>query len=189
MNIGKFKTISKMRIFISFLLGLIVFGVYSVKAQGTCDIPQKDGKFYYSEVVDVPNAKEDELFKRGLKWMNTEFTNANGRMDQQEKANGVIEFNGNIRLYKEDHGTKVNGDLVKYKLKIEFKDGRYRYQFYKFHIDKSTYFELEKWLNPKVFKPDEVADNCKVVNDAIEKIISDMKKSLASSGKKQEDNW
>lgn len=169
-------------------LGLFAFAPAS---ENPCAIPQDDdGKFYYNEVVQVPDVSKDELFKRAKTWLDANYVNVNQKLNKDEIGDQVVELDGFYRLMgKDKKGASTLDAVIKYKLKILFKDGRYRYEFYKFHIDKGFYFPLEKWLDPKTLDPAMAEDRCARVHEHFTTLIADMKNEIADPTVNEEDNW
>ena len=54
-----------------------------------------------------------------------------------------------MKIYYNDSktGTRMDGGLILYTIRIEFKDNKYRYTLTDFNLKTSSRFPIEKWMN------------------------------------------
>ncbi len=126
-----------MKIFLFFLIT-----VFSAPLFGqTLPIDEKTGKVAYQEVVNVnidKNSKTD-LYLKGKEWIATTFKSANDVIQMDDKEGGIIIGKGVIKIDPtcEVCGAsgihKTQSGFIEFTFKIEFKDGRYRYEFTNFN--------------------------------------------------------
>ena len=88
-------------------------------SKDTVTLPMSEGRITFSEIVNVPNTTADTLYTRAKLWAATTYVSAPDAIKLDSKADGVLLIKG-----YSDYGW---GTAIYYELKIEFKDGRYRY--------------------------------------------------------------
>ncbi|MCX6252481.1 MAG: DUF4468 domain-containing protein [Bacteroidetes bacterium] len=105
--------------------------------------------FKYQEVVNQDGTK-DILFERGMAWMRVFYVNPNSVANVMDKANGKIEGIGRLRVYYFDKdSTKLDGGIVTYALRLEFKENKFRYTLNDFNLKTISRYPIERWMNPK----------------------------------------
>ncbi|MEX0968632.1 MAG: DUF4468 domain-containing protein [Bacteroidia bacterium] len=174
------------------LLFILMAATFNLKAQTDCAIPldADDNTFKYGEVVEVAGVNKDELFERAMAWIKNEYVNAANKLDADAKEKGVIDLDGRFRVEERNSKGKRQGDMiVEYRLNILFKDGRYKYEFYKFHLNKGYFFALERWLDPNVTEAGTKTEECEQVNDHILEKIAAMKEAIANPEVEEEEEW
>ena len=131
---------------------LLCASIISLFAQQTQPSPQlpvdPDSKLItYKEVVNQDGNK-DFLYDRGAEWLRAYYLSPVSVAKVQDKVNGKIEGTARIPLYYQDEtGLKRDAGIVYYDLKLEFKDGKYRYILTNFHLKASSMYPLEKYFN------------------------------------------
>ena len=102
----------------------------------------------YSGVVEERAAK-DELYKRAVKFFNTNYKNPTDVIKKQDEAGGEIEGVARFTIYNpvEKDGVKPQAGLVSYTINLKIKDGRYKYEINKINWKQASYFGIEKWMD------------------------------------------
>jgi len=143
----------------------------------------------YKEVVNE-NGTPDELYVRGIEWINSFYKNPTGvtrtRDPQNHKIIGVAYF----KIKKSDKdGLRLDAGEIGYTITLEFRENRYRFELTKYNVKKASHFPLERWMNPK--DPQYTAD----CPDFIEQMDQYSRELIASMKKGMkpkvtiEDNW
>lgn len=179
---------------ISFILISVFLGsFFNLQAQQTDSlsfpVDEDSGKIEYQEVVEA-EGKTKELFYRAITWMNDHWKNARGMIKEQDPTNGVLkaEVRFDIRKKKENGGTKRAGRLV-YVLKMEFKDGRYRYTINNLNLLKTSIYPLERWINPESEYYDQRdPEKLRIIAEEIDKVIKSMKEGMKKE-EEEDDDW
>ena len=83
----------------------------------------------YSDVVNIDSVSKSELFKRGLVWTAEAFRSSNDVIQVKDKEAGMILGKGTFDYPGKD---KFYNGVVRFTFKLQFKDGRYKYDFYDF---------------------------------------------------------
>ena len=123
-------------------LGLSALLYLSANAQVNKDtvginLPFKDSNLLYTGVVTISNKTKIDLYKNAQQWFVDYFNSSKAVIQNQDKEDGLIVGKGILKFAsKIGMGmTMPFGDNVT--VKIECKDGKYRYSFYDISI---TYF-------------------------------------------------
>lgn len=100
-------------------------------------LPTKNGALFYQQVVTVDSVSKGELFDRGRMWAVDYFNSAKDVIQIADKEAGQITGKGIFTLAN----TKYSGivvSIVKFTFNIQYKDGKYRAQFYDFLITSTS---------------------------------------------------
>lgn len=175
------------------LLMIMIFVPFFLMAQKNIQINMPEipldekGKIKYVEVVKE-DATKDELFKRCVRWINTEYKNPNSVISTRDMVNGKIEIHHQFRVYNTlESGTKTIAGTVLYKMIIRFKEGRYRVQMDDFIIKKTIRTDAEIWLDEShaEYSPSYATQ----LNDFSLAIIASMKKGMVPKKEYVEEEW
>lgn len=183
-----------MKRLIFIFLGLSLLAGKSASAQSMpFDTTKK--KVIYTEVVSVPGTNKDKLQDRALTTLRSIYKEADKKIVTNDKGEGKLVLNGYTKIILKDPKTGLmtpDPAFVKYKLQIDFKDGKYRYTFYDFNIDKGGYpFPIERWVDPKFEKPknDRVDEKVEFVNNDIRNIIAKLKEGMKQDKVQTKSDW
>ncbi len=128
------------------LLSSLLSNAQQNDSTSTIPVDSKTGRITYQEVIKEEGTKE-ELFNRCIYWVNTFFENPVSVTKIRDFETGRIEGRHQFRLTYEEDGYNKDGGMVLYTVRIELKDGRYRYTITDFDLRKATRFPLETWLD------------------------------------------
>jgi hypothetical protein len=145
----------------------------------------------YKEVVQEEGTK-NELFNRGSTWLRIFYANPMAVSRVRDQASGLIRGQHPFRVHHVDeNGNKVDGEMILYTFKIEFKDGRYRYSVYDFLVKRISRYPLENWLNKE--DPDynpKWDEYLRQVDDYVRREwIPSLKSNMKPEIKKVEEEW
>ena len=129
-----------------FVLLIVLFAFVNVKAQVSVDPDTK--KIMYREVVSMDGNK-DTLYNRAMACVNSFYKNPQAVTTVRDPENGIILCAHRFAMKETDKDGNVltSNVVVEYKLKIEAKEGRYRYTFDEFRKKDVSMFPLERWLD------------------------------------------
>lgn len=106
----------------------------------------KTGQAEYTDVVTVAGTADTTLHKRALAWINEFYTNPNGVIQSNDSLAKKIEGKARFRLTTAGAGDRrIPSGYVAYSFSMEFKEGRYRYQVYRIHWQKPSYYDVSRW--------------------------------------------
>ena len=105
----------------------------------------KDGKVFYQKVVEVEGATVKDMFVSSKIWANDAFGVTKNDLQVEELERGLLVFVGSVI---DDRMTNVSNPTQSFKLKLEFKEGKYRYTMYDF----VTSYEADDFLFNKAIE-------------------------------------
>jgi hypothetical protein len=167
------------------------FAITSLSAQQVSNMPVDDQTklITYKEVVQVKGTK-DELYVRGIEWINSYYKNPTDVTRTRNREDGLIKGVARFKTFFNDKdGFKKDGPMIEYALTFEFKDGRYRFIFSEMTRKETSRQPVELWLNTsdKAYNP-QWDDYLKQIDSYFKTTIASLKKGLEPVVKK-EDAW
>lgn len=174
-----------MKTLFSFLLILISSTFAFAQEESEFVVPVEDGNIIYAEVVEVPQESAKELYNRTIAWMDNEFTNARRKIDKKNAEKPMLVYDGEFRMNPDDYGSTE----IKYKAKFEYKEGKFRYQIYKLHIDKGYFYGLERWFKESELPKEEAISRFKTIEGHVTKLIDSFKSYISSPPEAGGDDW
>jgi hypothetical protein len=180
------------------LIALVGFLGTRVSAQEMPKMPYDTTKkqIIYTEVVPLPGMTKDQMFDKAYTVLNDIYNEVDKKIEKKDKEGGVVELKCTTRVMLKDPKTKelVQEKLyIKYKLKISFKDGKYRYEFYDFHEDRGGYkYPIEKYYlkDPAtVSAANRPEERLAYLDQDIKGIIKKLKDGMAGQKVEKKDEW
>ncbi len=143
----------------------------------------------YKEVVQQEGNKLD-LFNRAVEWINKTYKNPADVTKVRNPETGLIELIHRIELTLDEKGVTRAGGIVDYTLKLEMKEGRYRYTITNFNLKQASRVPIEKWLDKtdKAYTPS-LDLYLAQVDDHTRKLIESLKKGMEPPIQKKVDDW
>jgi len=156
-------------------------------------VPLKNGKIYYSGIVNIDSVSKDELYYRAKRWFVDTYSSAQDNIQIDDKENGEIVGKGCFRTYWDVtllSGMEVN---ICQTVRILIKDGKYKYEFKDFFIryyvapDQSTNgsdvdMQLENWKSYS-------KKNSQRIFKKIDASVNDLIRSLSAALKTKPEEW
>jgi len=143
----------------------------------------------YKEVVQQEGTKSD-LFNRAVEWINKTYKNPADVTKVRNPETGLIELIHRIELAYDEKGVNRSGGIIDYTLRIEMKEGRYRYTFTNFNLKQTSRVPIEKWLDKSDKAYTSSWDNYLFqVDKATRELIESLKKGMQPPVKKKIDEW
>ncbi len=176
---------------IALMLGFFTSNAQTVPTDLPIDQETKQAK--WEGVVDVKEIKKDELYDRGLNWVNTFYTNPVGVLKSQNKETGEIEGKARFKLNTKDKKGVVspNGGIVEYTIHLYFKDGKYKYEITRVHFVTNSYYDVSKWLDKSQANYNEAAFNYNLEQtiEYMEKLEDSLDEAMKKSLEKKKGDW
>jgi len=143
----------------------------------------------YKEVVTVPGTPA-ELYNRAIEWINKQYKNPADATKVRDQASGIIEIVHRIELKKTEQGAELVAGRVDYSMKLELKDGRFRYTITNFNMKDISRQPFERYLNKqdKAYIP-AWDDYLKQVDDFTRNLIESLKQGMQAPAEKKPDTW
>jgi hypothetical protein len=131
--------------------------LYSQIIEQTSKVPVDEvtGLITYQDVVHTEGSKQ-ELFNRVVGWVNQFYVNPTEATKVRSPESGIIEILHRFKITNEvDNGVQVDAGVILYSLKIELRDGRFRYTMNNFVLRQASRFPVERWLdkNDQAYDP------------------------------------
>ena len=133
----------------STILGcLCVYSVVAQTASPNLPIDPDTKKITYRDVI-TQEGNPGYLYDKAIQWFGYYYLNAASVYSVQDRVNGKVEGIGRMKIYFNDNktGTRMDGGLITYQIKIEFKENKYRYTISDFNLKTASRFPIEKWMN------------------------------------------
>jgi hypothetical protein len=143
----------------------------------------------YKEVVTVAGTPA-ELFNRAIEWINKQYKNPADATKVRDQASGIIEIVHRIEITKVEQGATLVAGRVDYSMKLEMKDGRFRYTITSFTMKDISRQPLERYMdkNDKSYIP-AWDDYLKQVDDFTRNMIESLKHGMQAPAEKKPDTW
>jgi len=158
-----------------FILSLLVYS-----QDINVPVDENTGLITYQEVVKEEGSA-DSLYVRSIEWINLYFPNPQGVTKIRDRENGKIVINHSIRPYDTDKdGLKINSNtIVDYVMRIELRDGRYRYTITDFTMRAMSRFPLERWLDKSyAYYDTKWPEYLKQMDQSMNEMIKSMKEGM-----------
>jgi hypothetical protein len=178
--------------FLKIVFSALMFSGLNIKAQDIAPVMPVDPEtklITYKEVVTVEGTRS-ELFNRAIGWVNKQYKNPVDATKVRDQASGIIEIIHRIELTKEEKGVAVLAGTVDYSMKLELKDGRYRFTITNFNSKSVSRKPIEPWMNKDDSAYLPVYENyLKQVNDYMLNLIAGLKLAMLAPAAKKPDTW
>jgi len=175
-----------------FLVMLLLTGALQAQDTTLAGIVPVDesGLITWQGVIQVSGKTKDDLYKKGIEWVNSYFPNPSSVTKKRSPEDGVIEGTYSIRLTDSVNGRKVPSKTVNYKFRLEFRDGRFRYTINEFTLKADSRFPLERWLDKKgPFYDIKNKPYLEQVRDTVNDMVDKMTAFITKPDKPEEEEW
>ncbi len=178
------KTVLNIMVITAFMIAS-----FTVKAQ-IVPVDEESGKVIYQEVVQQQGTKKGSYYKC-IEWFNSYYPNAIDVTKKRDASNGVIEGRAKIRMYKKNKtDTNMPKGVVYYSIRIDLKDGRYRYTLSDFNFKSASKYPIENWLDKeRLDYSKENEDYLKQIDKKMKELIESLKKGMAKTNETKTDDW
>lgn len=143
------------------------------------------GLIDYTDVVPVEGATQAELFQRGKLWLASSFKSTKDVIQAEDKDAGFIIAKGNSTIVIKAAGLG-NAEPLYYTIKLNYKDGRYKYEVTDFYIQsQGVNIPVERFVFPADTK--HFAKINSQYGPQVEAVVQDIIKSLKAGMLKSND--
>ncbi len=176
------------------LLAITIFSVSNMSiAQEAVDLPidEETQLITYSSVVDAQGSKY-LLFDKAFRWFHSYYKNPTNVVREKNKEAGEINGIGRFKIMNPPgkKGPQTMGGIVNYKISINFKDGRYKYEISNINWKQTSYYPIEKWMDKSSKSYDKRFDFfLQEVDKNIKQLIDSLNKSMVVKEKKKDNDW
>lgn len=107
--------------------------VSTSQAQGTYELPTKDGKLFFTNVVTVDSTfKKNDLYSKARQWFVNYYKSADDVLQMDDKEEGKLIGKG-LHKYNFFNGLDASEVNLFFTVNITVKDGKYKYEIYNFN--------------------------------------------------------
>lgn len=150
----------------------------------------ESGKITWQDVIQVQGQPKEQLYNKGIEWVNTYFPNPSSVTKKRSPEDGLIEGSYSIRLTDDHNGQKVPSKIVNYTFKLEFREGRFRYTITDFNLKAASRFPLERWLDRDgPFYDINNRPYLLQIRDTMDDMIEKMTAYITKPDKPEEEEW
>ncbi|MFM9946077.1 MAG: DUF4468 domain-containing protein [Bacteroidia bacterium] len=173
-----------------FSLTFITISLFSYSQQ-TIPVDEETKQALITEVIEVSGATQAELYDRAMVWINKFYPNPTGFIQSKDPATGEIVGKAQFRITSTDKkGTESFDGMVGYTIKLNFKDGKFKYEISKINWKQASYYDVSKWMNTKDQYYKEVYQGyLQQTNTYFDNLKADLKKAVKSPPAKKKDDW
>lgn len=176
-------------LFVATILGF-PFALPAQEAVPAMPVNSETNLISYQEVIMVDGLQK-ELFNRAIEWINVNYKNPADVTKVRNPESGLIEIFHRFFLDRIDNkGNKVPAGIVVYTLRIEMKDGRFRYTITDMSLKQSSRYPIERWLDKtdKAYNPNYEL-YLSQVDKQVKVLIESLKKGMLPGIQKKKDVW
>ena len=150
-----------------------------------------DGKYEYSEVVNVDSASAQKLYSNAKIFIVTAFKSGKAVTQLNDDAAKTVAGNGTEQVFTKGLVGSAINKFIKFRILIQSKDGRYKYSITNFEIhfisdaiDRT--YALEDSKN-KVLTKKQTVEVFQQLNTDMHSLIAELKKTMASKTESTQD--
>lgn len=171
-----------------FIMFLSVYLALSVSAQ---NLPiDENTRLINYNAVEKADGSADVIYKKGHAWFFSYFKNPHNVVKKSES--NQIEARARFKILNppDKKGVQTMGGIVLYSFKVDFKDGRYRYEITNIIWKQNSKYPVERWMDKNAKSYQNKYDfYLEQVDKEINKTIQSLNKALKLNAKKTNDNW
>lgn len=185
----------------SFLLAatmLVMAPALMLKAQNNTIIPpkmpvdDKTGLITYSRVVESPGLSATQAYLKGLAWAMKYYKNPTDVIRERDTVNNSILCKARFKISNppDKKGFATDAGLVMYTIKVQFKDGRYRYELTEINWKQTSHYPVERWMdtNSQVYR-NEYAWYLQQTDTEVKEVIKSLERVMQEKDSAKSDDW
>ena len=176
------KIIFTISLFCSFLIS---------NAQQTLPVDAETKQALIKEVVDVPGAKQAELYDRAMAWINKFYPNPTGMVQTKNPETGEIVGKAQFKISSKDKkGVESYDGMVAYTITLNFKDGKFKYEITRIRWVQASYYDVSKWMDTKdQYYKEAYQGYIQQTNTYFDNLKTELKKAVKTPPAKKKDDW
>lgn len=167
---------------------LSIFLCLSVSAQNL-PVDENTKLISYNAVEKVEGSAEI-IYKKAHTWFFSYYKNPHNVVKKSE--NNQIEARARFKILNaaDKKGVQTMGGIVLYTFKVDFKDGRYRYEITNIIWKQNSKYPIERWMDKTAKNYRKQYDYyLEQVDQEIQKTIQSLNAALKMKDKKANNNW
>lgn len=153
---------------------------------------EKTDLITYSAVIEVKGQTAGELYKRAISWAGSYYKNPADVIRERDSINGKIVCKARFKIMnpEDKKGITTDAGNVMYSLRIQFKEGRYRYELSEINWKQPSYYPCERWLDRSSPSFSPAFDHYLLQTDqTLNSILKNLEKAMSSPDASRADDW
>lgn len=177
---------------------LVLFPALMLKAQNNTITPpkmpvdDKTGMITYTKVVESPGLSATQAYQKGLAWAMKYYKNPTDVIRERDSLNNSMLCKARFKISNppDKKGFATDAGLVMYTLKVQFKDGRYRYELTEINWKQTSHYPAERWMDTKnqMYKS-EYAYYLQQTDTEVKEVIKSLEKAMQEKEAAKSDDW
>lgn len=174
------------------LLSTQLINAQTVQQAPKLPVDEKTGLITYSKVSEVSGTTSGTLYQRALEWANKHYKNPADVIRERDSVGGQITCKARFKIMNpaDKKGVATDAGNVMYTLKIQFKDGRYRYELTEINWKQQSYYPCERWMDKTAagYKP-EFDYYLQQTDASVREALKSMEKALSTAPSAKTEDW
>jgi len=162
----------------------------NVEQNGLMPVDESTGLITYQDVVQTEGNRE-ELYNRAIGWVNSFYVNPADATNVRNPESGIIEIAHRFKITTMNQsGVETDAGMILYELKLELRDGRFRYTMNNFVLRQTSRFPVERWLDKsdKAYNPN-WDEYLKQIDSFARGLISNLVEAMKPEVEVKEEKW
>lgn len=155
-------------------------------------VDEKTGLITYTKVTELTGSTTGSLYQRAIEWVNKYYKNPADVLREKDSIGGLVVCKARFKIQNppDKKGLSTDAGVVMYTLKIQFKDGRYRYELSEINWKQQSYYACEKWMDKAApgYKP-EFDFYLQQVDASVRETLKSMEKAMSTPAAAKSDEW
>lgn len=174
------------------LLSVQLINAQPVQQAPKLPVDDKTGLITYNKVTEITGTNAATLYQRALDWANKYYKNPTDVIRERDSVAGQIVCKARFKIMNpaDKKGVATDAGNVMYTLKIQFKDGRYRYELSEINWKQQSYYACERWMDKTVqtYKP-EFDYYLQQTDASVRETLKSMEKALSTPPSAKTEDW
>lgn len=155
-------------------------------------VDEKSGLISYSKVNEVSGATAGTLYQRALEWANKFYKNPTDVIRDRDSVGGNLLCKARFKIMNpaDKKGLATDAGNVMYTLKIQFKEGRYRYELTEINWKQQSHYPSERWIDKTAatYKP-EYDYYLQQTDATAREVLKSLEKAMSAAPVSKSDDW
>ncbi len=164
-------------------------GIMGLAAQEGTPPRNDEGRYEYREVVKVPDLSAEQIYERALQWVKAEYKNPAQKIQRKDPEHHQLVLRHKVRV----PSARKSGApwiFIHYKLRLEVKDGKYRYRLFDLHLQNGNRkYPIERWTDKGELPPKEAQKYLAFLDKELRALAERMKQYIAQPPERPTDDW
>jgi len=155
-------------------------------------LDEKTGLISYSGVIEVKGQSAGELYQRALSWAGTYYKNPSDVIRERDSINWKIVCKARFKIMNpaDKKGITTDAGNVMYSLRIQFKEGRYRYELSEINWKQPSYYPCERWMDRSSAAFSPAFDHYLLQTDqTVNSVLKNLEKAMTSMEASPSGDW